>query len=58
MEIKYYEILWGNNTSDLSEKVNKEMKFGWQPLGGVASGNAITMGQERNILIQAMIKEE
>jgi hypothetical protein len=53
----FYEILWGDSTSDLCEKVQNGMNFGWVPLGGVCNGTATTMGQKRDILLQAMIKD-
>lgn len=54
MKPKQYQILWGNTTSELAEKVRHDMKFGWYPLGGVAHSTATTLGKERNILVQAM----
>ena len=53
--MSYYQIIWGYSTSDLSEKVNKEIKFGWQPLGGVCSGKG---AGDKDILLQAMINNE
>jgi len=39
MKQKYiYEILHGKSTSDLSEKVNNDLKFGWELQGGVSAG--------------------
>lgn len=54
--MKEYQIVWGNSSSELSEKVRIQMKFSWEPLGGIASGKTVTLGKERNILYQALIK--
>jgi len=56
MNMEHYQIIWGDSTSDLSEKVNKELKYGWLPLGGICQATAITLGIERYILIQAMVR--
>lgn len=52
----YYFIVWGESTSDLQAKVQEMMQFGWKPQGGVASHVSVTLGQQRFILVQAMVK--
>ncbi len=56
MEIELYKTVWGDSTSDLIQKVNADIKFGWQPIGGVTQAVATTLGQERRIYIQAMVR--
>lgn len=51
---KYYQVVWGQTTSDLSEKVMNEMKFGWSPLGGAVESE----GAVGKVLIQTLIKYE
>jgi hypothetical protein len=36
MEIREYAILENTDSAKLQEQVNKAIKNGWQPLGGVA----------------------
>jgi len=50
MKIEKYEILSAINKTDLSETVNKWIKMGWCPFGGVSS--------DGNRLYQAMVKYE
>lgn len=53
---KYYEILWGGSTATLSEQVNRDMKFGWEPIGGAVECDGSIKGEK--ILIQTMVKYE
>lgn len=54
-----YTIVWGNTTSELCEKVNKEyLKFGWELQGGVSQSIATTLGQDRKIYTQALTTNE
>lgn len=57
MKPKYYQVVWGDSTSDLCEKVMTQMRFEWVPTGGVSSHLVETFGLGRQIFIQAMVKE-
>jgi len=35
-KITHYYIVWGKTSSDLFTKVSREMKFNWEPQGGVS----------------------
>jgi hypothetical protein len=56
MKVENYQILWGENTSDLCDKVNRDISFGWIPLGGVCSDTSVAMDIHKEILLQAMIR--
>lgn len=53
-----YKIVTAGNTNDLAYKVNKTIREGWKPHGGIAVsviGNSFTQVASIN-LAQAMIK--
>lgn len=53
-----YTIVWGDTTSELSEKVNNEyLKFGWKITGGVSQAIATTLNRQRRVYIQALYQE-
>ncbi len=47
-----YKIVWDRDDDRLIKKVNKEIKEGWQPQGG------ITYDTQYGIYLQVMVKYE
>ena len=52
-----YQTVWGDNTAELAEKVNNELKFGWKLQGGVCYAEATTLGRVRGIFMQALYQD-
>lgn len=50
-----YKILTGGSAKELEEKVNSEIKAGWEPLGGLICGISAT---NQMALMQSMINRE
>jgi hypothetical protein len=48
--IKLYSTEWARTSSELCEQINKQLKFGWQPLGGICFNGAL------DIYLQVMVR--
>ena len=46
-----------NAVNQLDQQVNKYIYSGWKPFGGVSVSRSDTVGFQKTVLAQAMIKE-
>ena len=49
-----YTIIWAYSSSELSEKVNEQLKFGWKLQGGVG----VSDSGEKRFFCQAMLNDD
>lgn len=54
-----YVVLLGENASDISSQVNRLLKLGWRPLGGVSVSSSYDDEQEADVeqWAQAMVRD-
>jgi hypothetical protein len=58
MKIQRYEVVYANSEQAFVEQINKMIKEGWQPLGGMAA-NFQSNGQfQQTVYHQAMVMYE
>ena len=58
MKIQRYEVVYANSEQAFIEQINKMIKEGWQPLGGMAA-NFQSNGQfQQTVYHQAMVEYE
>jgi hypothetical protein len=56
MKIQRYEVVYANSEQAFVEQINKMIKEGWQPLGGMAA-NFQSNGQfQQTVYHQAMVE--
>ena len=54
--ITQYKVLSSDNLQELQSLVNKELKQGWQPLGGISTGAESDGDCLSIIYMQSMVK--
>ena len=58
MKIQRYEVVYANSEQAFVEQINRMIKEGWQPLGGMAA-NFQSNGQfQQTVYHQAMVEYE
>lgn len=52
-----YEIIYGETLHDVQRQVNKYLKDGWRPQGGISAVNTSIVRNAQIKYIQAIIKD-
>ena len=55
MKIERYEVVYANSEQAFVEQINKMIKEGWQPLGGMAANFQNNGNFQQTVYHQAMV---